>query len=425
MATPFGAGSFSSSPWGVGSSRSPYTGGPVESGRLRELLASNLLAPDEFIALPDNIKGVYGNYRMYASAWQARRRGKRANTGAYQAALAGEDIIPSPSGGRTSRTSGGRVSSRRTKDEDSARPRVRIGLSGERERIPEAAIGRDISGKWKFRIPEEETAYRQSEAMRRYEEAAFKPRLREKAIAERARMIGTEVSLKVAERELETERRAADKDINQTIDRLLKSKDLKEVAEGRRLKKDVDRFKRDEQKREFTRKRDEAKYNRRVDLLKRRGVQRSAEIDQIFSNSLERMSQRKEQAMEIYKLRRDDIRGLAEYRSDEKWVNTDTKYKMDLLKIAIRTGVRAGEEKIKQGMRIDDADMVTSGQDMIVKVESEGNAEFNKIMAEHKERLGALKGGKAEEPLKAGDIKDGYKFKGGNPADQNNWEKVQ
>jgi hypothetical protein len=37
----------------------------------------------------------------------------------------------------------------------------------------------------------------------------------------------------------------------------------------------------------------------------------------------------------------------------------------------------------------------------------------------------ANKGGGTKAGPKAGDIEDGYRFKGGNKADKNNWEKVQ
>jgi len=293
MATlPYGAGSFGSgnAPYGVGSSGSPYAES-ANLSELQDLIDSNLLTPDEFAALPDKLRSTFGNYRLYASAWQMKRKGKSQAQDAYSAAVAGEDVIPSMTGAGSTGSSG-RQTARFSVD---AKPRTITGIRGRSTRIPETATGRDLSGAFKFRTPEERTAYGQSELQRKYDEAMFVPRMKEKATIERAGQIAAERDLATAKRRLKEEMRSTDKDVYATIERLLKSKDTKEISEGRRLKKEMDSLTEKEKKRAFTRERDDKKFDQKMDVL-----------DKKHGFSKELLTERKDMAVEMQNMRQED-----------------------------------------------------------------------------------------------------------------------
>lgn len=305
MALPYGVGTMTGGlPFGVGSimTSGAYGGGMANQKDIALLIDSELLNPEEFAALPAKLRAPFGNYRLYASAWQMKRKGKKEAQAAYKTARSGEDVIPSPSSGTGKAR---RASSGGERAVVSAKPRVSIGLGGERTRIPETGTGRDLSGDFTFRIPEEETAWKQSELQRKYNEAMFVPRLRQTAEQEATGMAKTH-------RELETEQREIDADLDATIERLLKSKDLKEVAEGRRLKKERESIEQKEKDRELKVQRDEARFAQQdkniikrfelgVDAMKvRAALQRELEglrqenridyLDQTFANKLKQMS---------------------------------------------------------------------------------------------------------------------------------------
>jgi len=410
MATlPYGAGSFGSGnlPYGVGSSGSPYEES-ADLSQLQELMDSSLLTPEEFTELSDKLRSPYGNYRSYASAWQMKRKGKSQAQDAYAAAMSGEDVIPSAERS-TSGTS--RMSSRRASDTSAksvAKPKVHVGLSGERTRIPETSMGRDLSGELKFRIPEEETAYEQSELQRKYDEAMFVPRLKEKAVLEKTSQIESERKLATSERRLKEETRTADRDVDATIERLLKSKDTNDVAEGRRLKREMDSLTETEKKRDFTRERDDKKFDRKIEELR---------IKQ--KDKKELLTERNEMNIAMQGIRQEDRvayldRQIAERRTemnrdvDEESINKTYASAYDIAKSKRDLVVKMSNIEARKAISIAD----DAAYDAAVATATAADAEFAKTVTDlDKQRSDQLEATKtAEEPATGGPIPGVYEI---------------
>jgi hypothetical protein len=84
--------------------------------------------------------------------------------------------------------------------------------------------------------------------------------------------------------------------------------------------------------------------------------------------------------------------------------------------------------KAKSAVNIERADIISQySQNQISRNDAEkrlGDINRRSIMTPAMRQMLAGLGGKGDVPL-SGDVVDGYRFKGGNPADQSSWEKVQ
>jgi len=397
MATlPYGVGSFGSgnASYGVGtmdaSEAYPTMASQTE---LADLIESALLTPEEFAALPDKFRSPFGNYRLYASAWQMQRKGKTQAADAYSAAMAGEDVIPSAAatGGTSKKV--GRPSARFSVD---AKPGVSTDIMGESTRIPETATGRDLSGNLKFRIPEEETAYKQSEVQRKYDEAMFVPRMEEKATLEKTGQLQAKRGLAATERRLEEETKAADKDVYATIERLLKSKDTKDIAEGRRLKKEMDSVTESEEKRDFKRERDDKKYDQQMKVLdKKFGFAKELLADRNdMSKAMQSMTH--DRRMEYLGVRLQADMEEMDRKVDEKSVEKSYASALEIARMKYDMETEYNDKQIKKYLAIGDEWMVRAAKANNVAdlTEFENTVKF--LEKQRQEGLQATKGGAVE-----------------------------